>query len=168
MKRFGNALKLTAVLAVSLLALVALAGCGDKKDSGNGNGKSYEQDKPLGEAKKVVVKSDKEFDADQQAVIDKIAEFADMTQKHDYKGICKEIFSKEAQKIGGDCVGTLEKTGSTIKDFKITVSSVAVGKDGKTATAKATTIVNGQAGGEQSLTLAKDSKGDWRVTILGN
>lgn len=166
MKRFGNAIKLMAILAVSLLVAFALTGCGDKKD--DGNGKSYEQDKPLGDSQKVVVKSDKQFDANQQAVIDKIAEFADLTEKHDYEAICDEIFSKEARKLGGDCAGTLEKTGSTLKDFKITVSDVTVAADGKTATATATTVTNGQPGGAQTLTLAKDSKGDWRVTILGS
>lgn len=164
MMRFGNAVKLLAIVAVSLVAVVALTGCGDKTPAGS---KSYEKDKPLGDAGKVTVNSDKDFTKEQQEVIDRIAEFADATQAKDYKKICKEILSKEAQKLGGDCVGTLEKTGGAIKDFKIIVSSVTIGEDGKTATAEATTETNGQKGASQALTLAKDSKDEWRVTILG-
>lgn len=164
MMRFGNAVKLPAIVAVSLVAVFALAGCGDKKAAG---AKSYEQDQPLGQAGKVTVDSKKDFSKEQQAVIDRITEFADATEAKDYKKICKEILSKEAQQIGGDCVGTLKKTGGTIEDFKIVVSSVTIAADGKTATAEATTETNGQNGGSQALTLAKDEKGEWRVTILG-
>lgn len=165
MKRFGNALKLPVVIAVVLVVVLAAAGCGDDKKSGNG--KSYSQDQPLGQAKKVVVKSESEFDAEQQAVINKIAEFADLTEKKDYKAICKDILSKEAQKLGGNCPDFFEKSGAQIKDFKITVTGVKIGADGKTASAEATTETNGQKGAPQTLTLAKDSKGEWRVTILG-
>lgn len=168
MKRFGNATRLLAVFSISLLVLIALAGCGsDKKSSGGSSGKTYSQDQTLGNSGKVKVKSDKGFSAEQQAVINKIAEFADLTQAKDYKKICKEILSKQAQKIGGDCVGILTKTGSTIKDFSIDVTNVTVSPNGKTATADAVTTTNGQKGASQSLTLAKDSKGVWRVTILG-
>lgn len=167
MKRFGDATWLLAVFALSLLVLVALAGCGGKKSSGSGGGKSYSQDQTLGSAGKVTVDSDKGFNADQQAVIDKIAEFADATEAKDYKKICKEILSKQAQKLGGDCVGVLRKTGVTIKDFSIKVTNVTIGADGKTASADAVTTTNGQKGAAQQLTLAKDSKGEWRVTILG-
>lgn len=164
MMRFGNAVKLLVIVAVSLAALFALSGCGDKKPAG---AKSYEQDQTIGQAGKVTVSSDKNFNKEQQEVIDLIAKFADATEAKDYKKICKEILSKESQKIGGDCVGTFEKTGKTIKDFKIIVSAVTIGADGKTATAEASTETNGQKGASQALTLAKDEKGEWRVTLLG-
>lgn len=164
MNRFGNAIKVLAVVAVSLVAVFAITGCGDKKEPG---AKSYEKDQPIGDAGKVTVNSEKDFSKEQQEVIDRIAEFADATEDKDYKKICDEILSKEAQKLGGDCASTLEKTGSTIKDFKIIVTSVTIGEDGKTATAEATTETNGQKGAAQALTLAKDEKGEWRVTILG-
>lgn len=164
MMRFGNAVKWLAIVAVSLAAIFALSGCGDKKPAG---AKSYEQDQTLGKAGKVTVNSENDFSKEQQEVIDLIAKFADATEAKDYKKICEEILSKESQKIGGDCVGMFEKTGTTIKDFKIVVSAVTIDADGKTATAEATTETNGQKGASQALTLAKDEKGAWRVTILG-
>lgn len=164
MMRFGNAVKLLAIIAVSLATVFALSGCGDDSPAGS---TSYKQDQTLGQAGKVTVDSKQDFSKEQQAVIDRIAEFADATEAKDYKKICDEILSEAAQKIGGDCVGMLEKTGGTIKDFKIVVTSVTVAKDGKTATAEATTETNGEKGASQALTLAKDAKGEWRVTILG-
>ncbi|MBI5310749.1 MAG: hypothetical protein HZB14_06970 [Actinobacteria bacterium] len=168
MKQFGSAVKLSAILCVSLLALFALAGCGDDKDASGGDTKTFQQDETVGEAGKVKVDSEDQFSAEQQEVIDRIGEFADATEAKDYEKICEDFFTEEAQKLGGDCEATLKKTGSTIKDFEITVTAVEMGADGKTATATATTVTNGQAGGSQSITLAKDKKGEWRVTILGN
>lgn len=168
MKRFGNAVRLTAILCVSLLMVVALAGCGDDKESSSENStKTYSQNETLGEAGKVVVKSDQEFNAEQQAVINRIAEFGDATQDKDFKKICDEYLTEKAAKLGGDCEAALKKSGDDIKEFKITVTSVKIGADGKTATADTITDVNGQSGSTQPLSLAKDESGEWRVTILG-
>ncbi|MFY9487715.1 MAG: hypothetical protein WAP35_03335 [Solirubrobacterales bacterium] len=168
MKRFGYGVRVLAVLSLALLLAFVAVGCGDDKDGGgSGSGQSYEEDQTVGEAGKVNVDSEDEFDADQRAVVDKIGEFADATEAKDYKKICNEILTKESRQIGGNCVDTFTKTGADIKDFKITVKSVDVAADGKSATANADTQTNGQAGPQQSLSLVKDSKGEWRVTILG-
>jgi hypothetical protein len=172
MKRFGNATRLLAVFSISLLVLVALAGCGSSKGSGSGSGssgggKTYSQDQTLGTAGKVKVNSNKQFNAEQQAIINTIAGFADATQAKDYKKICKDFLTKQSQKFGGDCVSKFATLGASIKDFSIKVTSVTVGPDGKTASADGVTTTNGQQGASQQLTLAKDSKGVWRVSILG-
>ncbi|MDO8443383.1 MAG: hypothetical protein Q7S78_00020, partial [Candidatus Azambacteria bacterium] len=112
-------------------------------------------------------KSDQKFNAEQQAVISRLAEFGDATQEKDFKKICTDYLSEEAAKLGGDCEKTLKKSGDSIKTFKITVTGVKLGKDGKTATADTITDVNGEAGTSQPISLVKDESGEWRVTILG-
>lgn len=168
MKRFGSAVKVSAFMCAALMAMFVLAGCGDDGNSSGGDAKSFEQNERVGEAGKVKVDSEDEFSADQIAVINRIGEFADATEAKDYKKICNDILTEESQKIGGDCVDTLKKTGGAIEDFEITVTSVVVAEDGKSADATATTVTNGKSGGEQTLKLVKDSKGEWRVTILGS
>jgi hypothetical protein len=121
----------------------------------------------VGSAKKVVVGEDSQFDANQKAVVDRIGEFADATANQNYKKLCNDILSKSARKIGGDCVRTFSQSGSQLKDFKITVKSVKIGKTEKTATAvvDVTSNVN-KAQQSQNLSLVKES-GDWRIQILG-
>lgn len=167
MKRFGSAVKVSAIMCAALVAMFALAGCGDDKSSSDGDTKTYSQNETLGEAGAVVVKSDKEFNADQQAVINRLADFGDATEKKDYEKICTEFLSEEAAKLGGDCEKSLKKSGDDIKTFKITVTDVTIGEDGKTATAQTVTDVNGEKGTAQPISLVKDANGDWRVTILG-
>lgn len=168
MQRFGFAVRLLVLVASSLLVAFAFAGCGDDGDNDNGGGgKTYDQDRPVGEAGKVTVDSKDDFDAGQQAVIDTIAEFADATEAKDYAKICDEILTEKASKIGGGCERVLRRASRDIKEFSITVTSVKVGEDGKTATAEADTETNGQQATPQTLSLVKGAKGEWRVTILG-
>ncbi|HEV7919147.1 MAG TPA: hypothetical protein VGO97_06170 [Solirubrobacterales bacterium] len=170
MKRFGFAVRLLALVVVLIAATAVLTGCGDDKKSGGNaaDGKSFSKDEPVGDAKKVVVDSEKGFNKEEQAVIDKIAEFADATQGKDYKKICQDLLTKAASKIGGDCEGTFKRSGDLIRDFKITVRSVKVAAGGKTASADATATTNiAKEGTAQTIALAKDSKGEWRIAILG-
>lgn len=166
MKRFGNAVKVSALMCVALLAVFALAGCGDDKASEGGT-KSYSQNETLGDAGVVVVKSDKEFDADQQAVINQLAEFGDATESKDYEKICNELLTEKSAELGGDCEKSLSKSGEDIKSFKITVTDVTIDEGGKSATAQTITDVNGEKGTTQPIKLIKGSDGKWRVAILG-
>lgn len=167
MKRFGNAVKVSAMLCVALVALFALAGCGDDQKSSNGGTKTYSQDEPLGDAGAVVVKSNEKFDADQQAVINTLAGFGDATEAKDFNKICNEYFTEASAKLGGDCEKALKKSGDAIKTFKITVTDVTVDPGGKAATAQTITEVNGAKGSPQPIKLVKGKDGKWRVAILG-
>jgi ABC-type proline/glycine betaine transport system substrate-binding protein len=169
MKQVGFAVRLLAASAVLVFAALAVAGCGDNNTAttdSNGD-KQYAADQPLGDSKKVAVDSEKKFDAEQQAVVDKIVAFGDATASQDYKTLCNKLLSKDAAKIGGDCVSTFEKTGQAIKDFKLTIKSVNVNEDGKTAKAQISVTSTQQPKAQlQDLSLAKES-GDWRIQILG-
>lgn len=188
MKKAGFAPRLVVIaLALSLTALV-VAGCGNKKESTSTNSsggataaastsgggeaaagatKQFESGQTVGKAKKVVVDSNEEMSAEQQAVIARIGEFGDATADHNYKKLCNDLLSKQARKIGGDCVRTFSQTGAQIKDFKITVKSVSVDKDGKSASAMVDVTSNtGGAKQSQKLTLIKEG-GKWRIQILG-
>lgn len=168
MKRFVEVLRLSAMTALLLLAVVAVTGCGDDDKGGSsGSVKTYEPNERLGDSGAVVVDSKKGFDAEQQAVVKTITEFGDATSTKDYQRICDELLSEKAAKIGGGCVKTLKKSGDEFKTFKITVVDVSIGEDGKTATADTITDVNGKSGGVQPISLIKDAQGKWRVTILG-
>ena len=83
-----------------------------------------------------------------------------------YKVLCNDILAKSAQKIGGDCVKTFSQSGAQLTDFKITVNSVKIAKDGKSATAivDVTSNVN-KAQQSQNLSLVKEN-GEWRIEIL--
>jgi hypothetical protein len=175
MKKVGIAARLLVVAAILSLAAFAVVGCGgNKNDNGSNNGggstaggTEMKSGETVGSAKKVVVGSDSNFDAEQKAVIEKIGEFGDAAANQQYKKLCNDILSKEAQKIGGDCVKTFTQTGAQLKDFKITVKSVKIAKDGKTATAvvDVTSNVN-KAVQSQNLSLIKEG-GEWKVQILG-
>lgn len=178
MKKVGFAARLLAIVAILSLAAFVVSGCGDDKKqdtassdqsttASTGGTKSYDSGEAVGSSKKLVVDSDADFSAEQQAVIAQLAAFADATADHDYKKLCNDLLSKEASKIGGDCLKTFEQTGSQIKDFKIVVKSVKVDKDGKTATAVVDVSSNVQkAQQSQNLSLVKEG-GDWRIQILG-
>ena len=187
MKQVGFFARLLAVAAVLALAAAVVSGCGDD-DKGNTGGstgggdtaqgggggetssggeKKYDGDEGLGDSKKVVVESDDEFDAEQQAVVTKIAEFGDATSDKDYKALCNDILSKQAQKIGGDCVKTFEQTGEALEDFKVTVKGVTIAKGGKSAKAEVSVTSNVSPKPQtQQLSLAKEN-GEWRIQILG-
>jgi hypothetical protein len=184
MKSVGFMVRLVAVASVLALSAFAVAGCGGdepKKDTvstdqsqptGGGDaaaaGKQFSSGEKVGSAGKVVINSDADFSANQQAVIQRIGEFGDATANQNYKKLCNDLLSKAARKIGnGDCVGTFQKTGKSLKDFKISVNSVTVAKDGKTAVAKVdvTSNVNTTAT-PQDLSLVKEN-GEWRIQILG-
>jgi hypothetical protein len=178
MKKVGIATRLLVVIAVLSLAAFTVAGCGsDKNDSGStatsgsgggaaGGTKQYDSGQTVGSSKKVVVDSDASFSAEQQAVVDRIGEFADATATQNYKKLCNDILSKSAQKIGGNCVETFSKSGAALKDFKITVKSVKIGSDGKSATATIDVSSNvNKAQQSQTLSLVKEN-GDWRVEII--
>ncbi|MGK2878636.1 MAG: hypothetical protein ACSLFF_08710 [Solirubrobacterales bacterium] len=175
MKKVGIAARLLAVVAVLSLAAFVVVGCGGDKSesSSNSSGDSsaasteFEAGDTVGESKKVVVDANTELDAEQKAVIERIGEFADATDKKDYKTLCNDILSEEASKIGGDCVKTFSQTGAQLKDFEIKVKSVKIGEDGKTATAdvEVTSNVN-ESEQAQNLSLIKEN-GEWRIQILG-
>jgi hypothetical protein len=175
MKKVGIAARLLAVAAILSLAAFVVVGCGgDKSDTSSSNnsgstagGNEMSSGDTVGDSKKVVIGKDSDFDAQQQEVVDRIGEFGDATATQNYKKLCNELLSKSAQKIGGDCVKTFSQTGAQLKDFKITVQSVKIGKDGKTATAvvDVTSNVN-KAVQSQNLSLIKEG-GEWRIQILG-
>jgi hypothetical protein len=183
MKQVGFAARLLALVAVLSLAAFVVTGCGDDKsdnsgstatasgdsgDSGNsGATKTYEDGDTVGEEKKVVVDSDQEFDATEQEIIERVGEFGDATANKDYEKLCNDLLSKAARKIGGDCVKTFSQTGESLKDFKLTIKSVEVAKDGKTATAMIDVSSNVQKTSQsQSLPLILED-GEWRIQILG-
>lgn len=180
MKQVGFAARLLAVVAVLSLAAFVATGCGDDKSSdgsgdtassgttASGESKEFKEGDTVGESEKVVVGSDQDLDAEQQAVVARIGEFGDATADQNYKKLCTDILSKASRKIGnGDCEGTFEETGAQLKDFKITVKSVKVASDGKTATATVDVTSNVQkAQQEQTLSLIKED-GEWRIQILG-
>jgi hypothetical protein len=173
MKQVGKAARLFAVALVLIVAAIAVSGCGgsDSSDNkqattdSNGN-KQYAAAEGLGESKKTVVESDKSFDENQQAVVKQITAFGDATASKDYKKLC-ELLSTEAQRIGGDCVATFEKTGSTISDFKLAIKSVTVNPDGKSAKASVAVTSNASPKPQtQDISLVQE-KGDWKIQILG-
>jgi hypothetical protein len=173
MKQVGKAARLFAVAMVLVVAAIVVSGCGSSDNSGNtssstdssGN-KQYAASEGLGDSKKVVVDSGKSMDAKQQEVIDQITAFGDATAAKDYKKLCG-LLSSDAQKIGGDCVSTFEKTGQTIKDFKLTIKSVTVNPDGKTAKASVAVTSNSAPKPQiQDISLVKES-GEWKIQILG-
>ena len=171
MKKVGIAARLLAVAAILSLAAFVVVGCGDDKDKSSSGSTaaagSLEPGDTVGEAEKVVVGKDAEFDEQQQEVVDRIGEFGDATADQDYKKLCNDILSKSAQKIGGDCEKTFSQSGEQLKDFKITVKTVTVDKGGKEATAvvDVTSNVN-KAVQSQDLSLVKEG-GEWRIQILG-
>jgi hypothetical protein len=181
MKKVGIAARLLAVAAILSLAAFVVVGCGDGDKSENSStastaeggtgtaagGEELSSGDTVGDAKKVVVGKDSQFNAAQAAVVKRIGEFADATANQNYKELCNEILSKSAQKIGGDCVETFSKSGAQLKDFKITVKSVKVGKDGDTATAVVDVSSNvNKAVQSQNLSLVKEG-GEWKIQILG-
>lgn len=180
MKNVGFVAKLLVIAAVLSLSGFVVAGCGDdekKQDTTSvdksqptgeaGATKQFESGDTVGDAGKVVVESDADFSAEQQAVIARIGEFGDATADKDYKKLCNDLLSKSARKIGGDCVKTFSQTGDQLKDFKITVNSVTIGKDGKSAVAKVDVTSNvNKTKTPQDLSLTKED-GDWRIQILG-
>lgn len=172
MKKVGIAARLLAVAAILSLAAFVVVGCGDDKDSTSSNGSTaaagdLEPGDTVGKAEKVVVGKDAKFDAQQQEVVDRIGEFGDATADQDYKKLCEDLLSKSAQKIGGDCEKTFSQSGQQLKDFEITVKSVKVDKDGKTATATVDVTSNvNDAVQSQDLSLIKEG-GEWKIQILG-
>lgn len=185
MKQLGNSARLFAVVAALVVAAFVVVGCGGDDDGGSGSGsgsasngdssqvtpsgesKTFESDQELGDAGKVTVDSKDEFDEQQQEVIATVVAFGDATADRDYKKLCNDLLSKEAQKIGGDCEKTFSQTGEQLKDFKLTVESVTVAEDGKTAKAKVSVTSNVSPEAQsQDLSLIKEG-GDWRIQILG-
>ncbi|MGH2907439.1 MAG: hypothetical protein ACRDKI_11830 [Solirubrobacterales bacterium] len=168
MKQFGSAVRLLAIAAVLAFAALVVTGCGSDNGGSDSNGnKTYSSDQGLGDSKKVVVDSDKSFDAQQQQVVDQITAFGDATASKNYKKLCG-LLSTDAQKIGGDCVKTFEKTGAAITDFKLSIKSVDVAPDGKTAKASVAVTSNSNPKAQtQNISLAKEG-GEWKIQILGN
>lgn len=192
MKQVGFAARLLAVVAVLALTAFVVAGCGsdnnksstsdnsaqstgDSGSTGSGGSSSDANSGPtknlngqtVGASKKVVVKSDQDMSAEQQAVVDRIGQFGDATATKNYKKLCTDLLSKQARKIGGNCIRTFSQTGAQLKDFNITVESVKISSDGKTATAKVGVTSNvAKQVQNQTLSLVKED-GDWRIQILG-
>lgn len=166
MKQFAVVARLLAVIAVLALGAFAIVGCGGD-DNGSGDGKEYDSGQALGEEGKVVVDSESGFDAEQQEVIETITAFGDATANKDYKALCNELLSEEASNIGGDCEKTFSKTGEALSDFKLTIKSVNVNEDGKTASAEVSVTSNVSPEPQvQTLSLVKEG-GKWRIQILG-
>lgn len=153
---------LTALLAI--VFALAIAGCGD--DEGNDQAKTYGET-PVGQEQKVTVPPEEEFNADQQAVIETIATFADATQQKDYATICNEVFTAESAKLGGgECEDFLKVANKDFKDFDIEIKTVTIGEDGKTATVKSVTTTDGKPS-EVPYSLIKGDDGTWQIAILG-
>jgi hypothetical protein len=172
MKQVGSAAKLFAVAVVLVVAAFVASGCGSSSNSSstattdsNGN-KQYAAAEGLGTSKKTVVDSKDSFNKEQQAVVTQITAFGDATASKDYKKLCN-LLSTEAAKIGGDCVSTFQKTGSTISDFKLTIKSVTVDPNGKDAKASVSVTSNASPKPQlQDIALVKE-KGEWKIQILG-
>lgn len=166
MKQVAVVARLLAVLAVFALGAFAIAGCGGD-DNGSGGGKEYDSGQALGDEGKVVVDSEDDFNAEQQEVIETITAFGDATANKDYKTLCNDLLSEEASNIGGDCEKTFSKTGEALSDFKLTIKSVEVKPDGKTASAEVSVTSNVSPEPQvQTLSLVKEG-GEWRIQILG-
>lgn len=167
MKQVGVLARLLVIAALMTVGAVALAGCGGD-DGGSGDGKSYDTGESLGEAGKVAVDSEDSFDAEQQEVIETITAFGDATANKDYKTLCNDLLSKEASQIGGDCEATFSKTGEALDEFKLTIKSVKVDPDGKSATADVSVTSNVSPEPQtQALSLTQEG-GAWKIQILGN
>lgn len=181
MKNVGFVARMLAVVALLALSAFVVAGCGgdDPKDTvsvdqstqaagtESGESKQFDSGQAVGTEEKVVVDSDAEMSATQQAVIARIGDFGDATANQNYKKLCNDLLSKAARKIGGDCEQTFSKSGDSLKDFKITVKSVTVAKDGKSAVAKVDVKSNvNNTPQAQDLSLIKED-GAWRIQILG-
>jgi hypothetical protein len=186
MKNVGSIVRLISIAAILSLVAIIATGCGDEKqdkvsvdqsvaandgDSGDqadqGQTRQFKSGEKVGSAGKVVINSDADFTKAQQEVIARLGDFADATANHDYEKICNDLLSKAASKIGGDCVATLSKTGKQIKDFKISVNSVQISKDGKSAKAKVDVTSNvNKTEQPQDMSMTKEG-GQWRVQILG-
>jgi hypothetical protein len=180
MKKFGIVVKFLTVAALLALA-VAVAGCGDDKPtdtasvdksvsqeqgSDEAQTKQFDKGQEVGEEGKIVVESDAQMSANQQAVIARLGEFGDATANQNYKKLCNDLLSKESRKIGGNCVKTFTETGRDLKDFKISVNSVTVAKDGKSAVAKVDVSSNvNKTPAPQNMSLIKEG-GEWRIEII--
>ena len=190
MKQVGFAARLLAVVAVLSLAAFVVAGCGSNNNSGNSSSSSSDtsssgsgssstansgssssggtknlQGQTVGTAKKVVVASNQDLNAEQQAIIAKIGDFADATASHNYAKICDMLTKKVKKQLnGGNCVQTFSASGGDIKDFKITVNSVKV--NGSTAVADINVVSNTNTAQHQKFSLAKEN-GVWKIEVLG-
>lgn len=181
MKKVGFAVRLLAIAALLSLAAFAVAGCGKDKDtSGNADGSTtgavstpdLSNAEPVN-SNKTVQSTVGDLDADQKAALAAITGFADATSNQDYKKLCSTYLSKASQKIraAGDngstsCADYFEKTGASIKSFKIYVTGIDVAKDGQTASVDSVTEVNGQKQAPSVIALKKED-GQWRIGVLG-
>ena len=146
-------------LTLLVALVVAVSGCG-------GESKQF-TNAPLGKAGKVKVQSSEGFNKDQQQVLDKVVEYADVTASRNYEKLCKEVLSDSASQLEGGCVAMFRKSGLKFKDFSVTVKSIKVADNKSSATVAivSRTDVN-KTGTAMNLSLQKSS-GQWRINILG-
>ena len=121
-----------------LLALCALAGCGDSGPS------------------------------DEQRIRATLSEFQRATAARDYRALCDRILAPKlietVKQIGLPCEVALEKGFEDVEDPRLTVGTIEVKED--TATARVRSSAAGQSPSEDTVELVRI--GDrWRIASLG-
>jgi hypothetical protein len=125
-------------LAVTLLVVPLLAGCGDRTPS------------------------------DTEQVRSVLQTFAKATERRDYTKLCSDVFSPKLltglQQIGLPCEVAMAKSLGQVNNPKLTVGKVTV--KGNAATADVRTTADGQQPSSDLVKLEKVKAG-WRVSSLG-
>jgi len=121
-----------------LLALCALAGCGDSGPS------------------------------DEQRIRATLSEFQRATAARDYRALCDRILAPKlietVKQIGLPCEVALEKGFEDVEDPRLTVGTIEVKED--TATARVRSSAAGQSPSEDTVELVRIGDG-WRIASLG-
>lgn len=124
---------------VLLLAVCALAGCGDSGPS------------------------------DEQQIRATLAEFERATGDHDYQALCDRIFAPKlietVKQIGLPCEVALQKGFEDVEDPRLTVGAIKVEED--RATAEVRSSAAGESPSEDTVELVRVG-GGWRIASLGN
>jgi hypothetical protein len=128
-----------AILVITALGAVALAGCGDE-----------DPEPAKGAAKQVAAT---------------VARLQLLTERKDFKVICRELFTADARRRAGgrDCARLLAETGKDVRAPRIELLSVTI--DGEHARAKVRTSARGQAPVEDEIELVRE-RGGYRISSL--
>ena len=124
---------------VLLLAVCALAGCGDSGPS------------------------------DEQQIRATLAEFERATGDHDYQALCDRILAPKlietVKQIGLPCEVALQKGFEDVEDPRLTVGTVKVDQD--RATAEVRSSAAGESPSEDTVELIRVGE-SWRIASLGS
>lgn len=123
---------------VVLLALCALAGCGDGGTS------------------------------DEEQVRATLAEFQRATEAGDHRALCERVLAPDlvetVEQIGLSCESALAKATQDVRDPRLSVGAITVDDDA--ATAQVRSSAAGQAPSEDTIRLVKVGE-EWRIASLG-